>query len=139
MRSLADNKRNQFKVGQMDISESLMCMQESNDWNNKIIDQMNLQNKDIFLVIGPSRSGKGTLLSALLGHRIKYFNRREVNKTDVGKNVAVAHFMAPVAEDGQTPIESEIVSHERNSHTLRPKIVGNGHYIKEYAQMEGTC
>lgn len=45
--------------------------------------------------------------------------------------------MAPVGEDG-TPIETAIVSHERNSHTLRPKIVGNGKYIKEYSQMEGS-
>lgn len=53
-------------------------------------------------------------------------------------HVSVANIVAPVAEDGITPILSEIMSHERNSHTLRPKIIGDGHYIPQFSQLEGT-
>jgi energy-coupling factor transporter ATP-binding protein EcfA2 len=99
---------------------------------------MDLHDKDVFLVIGPSRSGKGTLLAALLGHKMKYFNKRNIKGTVLENNVAVANFLAPVADDGATPLLHEIVSHERNSHTMKPKIVGDGHYKDEFKELEGT-
>ena len=61
---------------------------------------MDLKDKDIFLVIGPSRAGKGTLLAALLGHKMKYFNKKSVKGTMLENEVSVANFLAPVAEDG---------------------------------------
>ena len=52
-----------------------MAIKEAVQWNYLLIDEMNLKEKDIFVVIGPSRSGKGTLLQALLGCRMKLFKR----------------------------------------------------------------
>lgn len=40
------------------------------------VDNMKLEGKDIFIVIGPSRTGKGTLLAALKGQKMKLFRRK---------------------------------------------------------------
>jgi len=44
------------------------------------IDQMELNNKDIILTIGPSRVGKGTLCSALKGIEMKRASKIEIEK-----------------------------------------------------------
>lgn len=73
---------------------------------------MDLASKDIFLVIGPSRAGKGTLLAALLGQKMKFFHKKNVKGTDLENRVSVANIIAPVAEDGVTPVLSDIISHD---------------------------
>ena len=55
--------------------QSLMTIKEAIQWGFEIIDQMKLEEKDIFIVIGPSRSGKGTLLQALKGKAMKLFKK----------------------------------------------------------------
>lgn len=135
---MTQKKRLSLKGTEMNPAESLKCILESNQWNNQTIDQMKLEDKDVFLVIGPSRAGKGTLLASILGHKMKFFKRNKVKDTAVGKNIQVAHFMAPVDKDGVTPLENQIVSHSHNSHTLKPKIVGNAKYPAEYSQLDGT-
>lgn len=82
---------------------------------------MKIQNKDILVVIGQSRAGKGTLLSALRGQKIQLF-RRKKNLGGIHEKAAKAWFMAPVDEKGQ-PAESELIDHGSNSHTFVPKIV----------------
>jgi len=55
-----------------------------------------LCNKDIFLPLGPSRTGKGTLLAAMQGYEMKMFKRSKCKGTAAGKEAALAMFMAPV-------------------------------------------
>ena len=46
---------------------------------------MDLYQKDIVIVIGPTRTGKGTLLNALSGEKIKLFKKAsgEVKESDI--------------------------------------------------------
>ena len=38
---------------------------------------MNLKEKDVFVVLGPTRTGKGTLLAALQGVKMKFFMKKD--------------------------------------------------------------
>lgn len=44
---------------------SLRCLYEAVEYLSLQVEAMNLHDKDIFIVIGASRTGKGTLLAAL--------------------------------------------------------------------------
>ena len=46
---------------------------------------MDLKNKDIFIVLGPTRTGKGTLLTALKGIQMKLFKKKDVEKSAAAK------------------------------------------------------
>ena len=104
---------------------------------------MKLENKDIFIVIGPSRTGKGTLLAALQGHNMKFVTKN--NKTDekltkcsVALSSASKSFMAPIDKDG-VPSSNKIISHQHNSHTLKPKLVSDPPaYGEQYSELKGT-
>lgn len=54
---------------------SIQLLQEAREWLTNTIYDMELANKDVFLVIGASRTGKGTLLEALKGTPMKYFEK----------------------------------------------------------------
>ena len=102
---------------------------------------MELESKDILLVIGPSRAGKGTLLTSLQGTKMKFFKKGDpqVRETNIGQNAASQFFMAPVQEaDPNKPDDSQIISHSHNSHTFKPKIVGNGTYPDSLKELNGT-
>lgn len=88
------------------------------------IDALNLEDEDIFIPLGPSRTGKGTLLAALQGHEMKLFRRKgDVKQTAAGKEAVLMTFMAPVSKDNdELPDVNAIVSHQHNSHTIYPKI-----------------
>lgn len=45
----------------------------------KKVDELNLENRDLLIPIGPSRTGKGTLIAALQGIKIRLFNKKEDN------------------------------------------------------------
>lgn len=49
---------------------------------------MDVKNKEIFIVIGASRTGKGTLLAALHGAKIKYFVKNKKNQALADSAVA---------------------------------------------------
>ena len=49
------------------------------------VDALQLEDKDIFIPLGPSRTGKGTLIAALQGFKMKIFKKRQVKDTEVGK------------------------------------------------------
>lgn len=89
------------------------------------IENLKLHNKDVMIVLGASRTGKGTLLSALQGQKMGFFkNKKEVLGTEVGKEAKqskLLHFMAPVGANN-LPVASKIMSMGHNSHTLFPKI-----------------
>ena len=88
--------------------------------------------------MGPSRTGKGTLLTALKGQKIGLFRRKAKDRQKaVYKSAATATFMAPMGEDGE-PIEGDIISHSHNSHTIVPKIpMEKAEYIEEYKGLNG--
>ena len=52
-------------------------MSESLDWQLDHIDKLQLHDKDIFIVLGASRTGKGTLLCALQGQQMGFFNKNK--------------------------------------------------------------
>ena len=41
---------------------------------------MQLKNKNVVVVIGPSRAGKGTLLAALMGYKMRKFRKTDLVK-----------------------------------------------------------
>lgn len=59
------NPKDRKEDNSLELKQSLQCIYEAIHWNNQEIQKMDLADKDIFLVVGPSRAGKGTLLAAL--------------------------------------------------------------------------
>ena len=57
----------QYPRKEFHVSDSIQLLHESIEFLFKYVDNMNLHDKDIFIVVGPSRTGKGTLLAALKG------------------------------------------------------------------------
>ena len=49
-------------------------------WHYETIEAMNLKDKEIFVVIGPTRVGKGTMLEAISGKKMKFW--KTVTKED---------------------------------------------------------
>ena len=64
----------------MSLSEQLQGMYQGIIWHYETIDAMNLKDKEIFVVIGATRVGKGTLLEAVSGKKMKYW------KTDTNQD-----------------------------------------------------
>jgi ABC-type lipoprotein export system ATPase subunit len=52
-------------------------LSEATEWLFDCVDQLALEDKDIMIVVGPSRAGKGTLLSALQGAEMKFFKKND--------------------------------------------------------------
>lgn len=90
--------------------DTVQCLYEATTWMFAQVDEMKLQDKDIFIVLGPTRTGKGTLLTALKGIEMKLFRKKDVENSACAKEAYQAYFMAPVLE-GQIPGESNIISH----------------------------
>lgn len=91
--------------------------------------------------MGASRTGKGTLLAALHGAKIKYFVKNKKNQaladSAISKSAAGLTFMAPVGAD-DLPAENAIISHQHNSHTLSPKFVENTpQYPDDFSGLQG--
>ena len=76
--------------------DKIRALAEAIEWMFNKVDQLDLCNKDIFLPLGPSRTGKGTLLAAMQGYEMKMFKRSKCKGTAAGKEAALAMFMAPV-------------------------------------------
>ena len=87
------------------------------------IEDMHLEDKEVFLVIGASRTGKGTLLEALTGTNFKFIKKKDFPSVDWIQKSATLTMMAPEVEGN--PVEKMIVSHSFNSHTLKPKLVSD--------------
>ena len=86
-------------------------MYEATTWMFAQVDEMKLEEKDIFVVLGPTRTGKGTLLTALQGTKMKFYRKKDVDQTDVGKEAYQKFFMAPVDDNDDGPASSKIISH----------------------------
>ena len=102
---------------------------------------MDLEGKDVLVLIGPSRAGKGTLLTALKGYKMKYFQKGEDEKVYEGgfneETVATESYIAPVDEN-EEPIQVDLMSHSFNSHTIEPSIVhGPGNYSESFSRLDG--
>lgn len=59
---------------------SIQCLYEAIDFLSLEIEKMDVKNKDLFIVIGASRTGKGTLLAALHGAKLKFFTKNKKNQ-----------------------------------------------------------
>ena len=62
---LSKYPRKSFSAG-----DSIQLLYEAIEFMFAYVDNMNLNDKDIFIVVGPSRTGKGTLLAALKGQKM---------------------------------------------------------------------
>jgi len=80
------------------------------------VDEMQIENKDVIVVIGPSRSGKGTLLAALEGVKMGLVCAEDQEGEEF-ENAAVNMVMAPIDANGKA-VNHEMISHGSNSHTL---------------------
>ena len=101
--------------------ETVQCLYEATTWMFAQVDDMHLEDKDIFIVLGPTRTGKGTLLTALQGVKMKFVKKKDILNTEVGKEAYQAYFMAPIEDASDMPVQNKIISHQYNSHTIRPK------------------
>ena len=61
--------------------DTVQCLYEATTWMFAQVDEMQLQHKDVFIVLGPTRTGKGTLLTALKGVQMKLFRKRDVQES----------------------------------------------------------
>ena len=50
---------------QFKFEESVQCLHEGITWMEERVNEMDIAGKDVVVVVGPSRTGKGTLLTAL--------------------------------------------------------------------------
>lgn len=102
------------------------------------VDNMHLEDKDIFVLLGPTRTGKGTLLTALShGVQMKLYAKKEWREFAKEEKVYAANFMAPAGAKGQ-PIKSDMICHQCNSHTIRPKLVSDKTtYIDKFSALNG--
>lgn len=99
------------------------------------IEAMNLETKEVFLVIGSTRTGKGTLLEALRGTKMEMIKKRQYPDIEWIQKSATLRMMVPV-KDGK-PVESDIISNSFNSHTLMPKLVSDPpQYGEHYCGLE---
>ena len=71
-----DQELKQYPRKKFDIGESIQVLYEAIEFLFAYVDNMQLEDKDIFVVVGPSRTGKGTLLAALKGQKMKLFRRK---------------------------------------------------------------
>lgn len=100
---------------------------------------MALHDKDIFVVIGASRTGKGTLLSGLMGQKLKLFKKNQQTRNlPIYRDAATKLFVMPEGPDGH-PVDSLIISNKYNSHTLVPKLPQTEpKYIKDFESLNKT-
>ena len=80
---------------QLTAAQSIQCMYETTEWLFDSVDSLNIKDKDILIVIGPSRAGKGTLLTALKGVEMKFFKKGDIKDTAIAKEISTQYFMAP--------------------------------------------
>lgn len=52
------------------------------------IDAMQLKDKNVFIIIGASRTGKGTLMSALMGNKMKLIRKADVSDLEISSSIA---------------------------------------------------
>ena len=50
---------------QFKLEESVQCLHEGISWMEERVNEMELADKDMVVVVGPPKAGKGTLLAAL--------------------------------------------------------------------------
>lgn len=108
----------------MTQAQKIQCFLETTEWLKGHIDAMKLEEKKVFVILGASRTGKGTLLTALHGGKMKLFKRAKIKDEALREKVATTQqtFMAPVGDDGEPKI-TQFISFSHNSHTLKPKFV----------------
>lgn len=126
---------------ELTAAQSIQCLSEGTEWLFDCVDALGLEDKNILIVVGPSRAGKGTLLTALNGVEMKFYKKGDakVKNSALGKDASTQFFMAPKsAADGEVPEESAIISHQHNSHTFKPKLVSNGKYPDKFKNLDGT-
>lgn len=61
---------------EMPVGDQIQCMAEAIEWQFDKVDELQLEDKDILIPLGPSRTGKGTLIAALQGFKMKIFKKR---------------------------------------------------------------
>ena len=63
-RKLSDMRSSEQRL-ELTPAQSLQCLYEAVEYLSLEVEALDLQNKNVFIVIGASRTGKGTLLAAL--------------------------------------------------------------------------
>ena len=102
------------------------------------VDALDIIDKDIFIPLGPSRTGKGTLLTAMEGYEMQVFERKNTMNTAAGQESAMGMYMAPVDPNNKYMPDTNLkVSHQHNSHTFYPKVVGSPSEL--YAPYNKLC
>lgn len=86
------------------------------------------------MIIGPTRTGKGTLLTAIKYNNLKYCKRKDLKKQNI--QACQATLLAPFHINGEDVIQNDIISHSHNSHTLQPKIPFESPYHKDFSQLD---
>lgn len=88
--------QNKQATSQLSQAQSIKLLYEARHWLSTTIHAMDLHSKDIFIVIGPSRTGKGTLLEALKGANIQFINKQKHSAIKFVASSELSNFMSPV-------------------------------------------
>ena len=104
---------------------------------------MYLQNKDILVVIGPARTGKGTLLSALGGEKIEFLgcwrDSERISSLRDNQEHLSKFFMAPVDRESGHAKRSLTISHKTHPHTFKPTIpYESAEYSDNFKELNGV-
>lgn len=70
----------------MTLDEKIEAIYAGIHWQYKWIADMDLENKEVLILIGPSRVGKGTLLEAIKGTKMKFWDDRNDEHPEWGES-----------------------------------------------------
>ena len=68
------------------------------------------------MIIGPTRTGKGTLLNAIKYNNLKFYRKKDLQNKQM--QASSAFFLAPENKDDGDPKNCQTISHAHNSHTF---------------------
>lgn len=60
------------------VGENVQALAEAIELMQDQVNQLDIDGKNLLIPLGASRTGKGTLLAALLGYKLKMFSKRKL-------------------------------------------------------------
>ena len=99
----------------MSVPQKVQLLAQTIDFLFQKVDEQDLAGRDLLIPIGPSRTGKGTLIAALQGIKLKAFQKgnKKVRDTFVGQQASNRLFLAPSKDDNEDVPElmQSLISH----------------------------
>lgn len=81
-------------------------------------DDLDAEDKNVFIVIGPTCTGKSTLNYAMAGQKMQFIHKKNFKKVSFIKEAHSASFIVPIDAEA-APIDSQLLSHKNAPYTLK--------------------